>query len=348
MTGHSDVPYYLIMIFWGGVGLHQMFINKAFNKPYIYVLFFLYTSTSIMNAIVIGNLSLNDLIKNVFLFGITISLFAFPIKFYQGVISFYVTVVIFVYFFNSGALTKELLTSSGNYISVLLILSVCIYYIGLHNSRKRIGVIDIIPSIACFLLSIWAKGRGGVISTGFLLVLVILAIVKQNRKEGTKFYKVFRIAIAFTILILLYKSINLVDEFLSIGKFEEQGFDTPRPFMWASYLSKMIESPIYVFMGAPLNEIPVIHMFENNTHNSFLQLHALNGLVMFVFFFYYLFRAIYIYIRNDNMALLVITLTLVMRGMTDKFIFGQYGMPIMMFLALYPFVFLRELNTNIE
>ena len=28
----------------------------------------------------------------------------------------------------------------------------------------------------------------------------------------------------------------------------------------------------------------------------------------------------------------------VLRGMSDKFIFGQYGMPIMLFLVLYPLI----------
>ena len=295
-----------------------------------------------MSGMLIGNLSLNDLIKCFFLFGIIVSLYAFPIKYYQGFVFFYVVVAYFVNLFFTGALAKEILISSGNYVSVVLILSACIYYMGLHNSGKVFGVIDIVPSIICFMMSIWARGRGGIISTAFLLVLVVFVLIKQNRGKDTMSYKVFKYAVVFVILYLLWKSVDLIEEILILDKFENQGLDTPRPFMWAAYLSKMMESPIYILMGAPLDEISVIHSFANNTHNSFLQLHAFNGILMFVVFFYCLYRAIVYYIRNDMLALLVITLTIVMRGMTDKFIFGQYGMPIMLFLAFYPFAYVKR------
>ena len=129
----------------------------------------------------------------------------------------------------------------------------------------------------------------------------------------------------------------MIDQLYLFEKFEDKGMDSSRVDIWNAYFGKACENPINFLFGAPIQEIPLISSFEGNCHNSFIQLHAYNGVFMFAVFFFMLYKSVKKYYKFKVFLLLVILLTMFVRGMTDKFIFGQYGMPIMLYLVAIPF-----------
>ena len=346
MFNYSAVPYVILSLIVGLIGLFKMFTERKLDRKLLVIIFFLYGITGFFNYGFIENVELNDVLSSMVIYGIFIVMIVYPFDYYQGLISFAASFSFFFSAYLSGAATYLMLSSSGNYVSVLLILGVSLYYIGLNNSNKPFLLYDIIPAALCFWMALWARGRGGILSTGFLLLLTLIAIMKQSQMKGAKLYKIIIFIISIFIGYIVWNGINLIDEFFSLGKFGTEEFDTPRPVMWASYFTKMFESPLYILLGSPLKEVKLIHSLSDNCHNSFLQLHAYNGIIIFCGFVYFLIKSILYMYENKLYALLMIALTIVVRGMTDKFIFGQYGMPIMLFLTFYPFVFRHPKTTT--
>lgn len=339
MTNHSGAPYVMMILIAGLVGLYQLISNKNLNRFFLLSIFVIYTFTGFLSFFFVGNQSFSDLFRNMLLYGVAILMLAFPINYFQGTIVFYITAYTYANLLFSGDFIRDLMVSSENYISVMLILSACLYYIGLYNSKRNMLLFDVIPPIVCFILSILANGRGGIISSALFFFLLLGVYIKNLKRSNLILYKFSILIMSFLFIFVLWKGLNIIDAFLSLGKLRSDGLNTSRFYMWSSYFSKVTDSIIYFFNGAPLNDIPSIHQFENNTHNSFLQLHAFNGLFMFFAFFFLLYRSLHSYINNGNYVLFIISVIVIVRGMTDKFIFGQYGMPIMMCIVFLPFAY---------
>ena len=126
MTNHSATPYLVTLFVVGTVGI----LKSVFDKRYRSISFLLFCGIYVIfgafNCLLIGNVSFSDLGVNLILFGITIVMFAFPMSYMQGLVFFYVSLIAFVPAYFSGLSTALVLTSSGNYISVLLVLAASI------------------------------------------------------------------------------------------------------------------------------------------------------------------------------------------------------------------------------
>ncbi len=338
MTGHSSSLYLISLFVIGIIGLIILFFKRKIQRNILLFTLGIYLFTGIINLLVIRNVDYIDLIVDMLLFGIMIVMLAYPITYLQGSIGFYVSAAVFFYGYISNANTIIFLTSSRNYISILLILAVSLYYIAVQNTDRTIKLIDLFPALICFFLSIWATGRGGILSSFILFSLLTLYYIKNYVKQNLKRYGFLILIILCILIYLIINDINPLEKFMDLGKWSSKGSDnTARELIWSSYFEKLGENIIYIFTGAPLDQIPIIHAYGNNLHNSFLQLHANNGLIMFILFFVLLIKTLIYLMRNKKTLMVIVILTILARGMTDKFIFGQYGMPIMMYLILYPY-----------
>lgn len=346
MLGNSTIPYQIILFITGIIGIVILFIADRKSLKKIIYIFLIYFITLIFNWLIIGNHSVNDIVQSALLFGIAIILLIYPWTFYQGLILFGVTCITFIINMCRGIPAHLMLTSSGNYISVVLLLSVTFFYIAIEVEKRTFRTIDLLPAVICFVMSVWAKGRGGILSCGLLLIFVLLFYM---RCETSKKRGIVMIVIAGVLLIilLLVSNVNVLDQVLSLGRWKTSGIDnSAREIIWNSYFVKLKESLVYVLMGAPLDQISVIKAYEGNCHNSFLQLHAYNGLLMTLIFFFFLVKAFRYYIIQKRYLILSVFLVLCIRGFTDKFIFGQYGMPIMLYLALFPLIQTQNESIN--
>ena len=125
---------------------------------------------------------------------------------------------------------------------------------------------------------------------------------------------------------------------MGLGKLSSRGLDNgPREKIWKAYFEKIENNIEYLFIGVPIQDVPVIHDIGDNTHNSFLHLHATNGIFSFVLFLLLIIKAMIYHLRTKKILFAIMLLVIFARGMSDKFIFGQYGMPILLYLVLYPY-----------
>lgn len=338
MTGHSSLPYLFLLSLCGIVGNMVLFFGKTRKPTLLYMTVIIWTISGLLNYYFIGNSDMLEISSNIMYFGLMMIMFAYPMTYTQGFITFYSSIAIFIVGYISGAHTHTFLTSSGNYISVLIILAAALYYITVYASGHEFSLIDILPSLLCFFISIWAKGRGGILCCSILLILTLLYYIIKNAYKSSRRMLLISIISIIVIIIIAFNEINIIDSYLSLGKWSSRGFDmSSRGIIWGSYINKVKESILYFLLGAPTDQIQIIQAFNNNPHNSFIQLHATNGIIPFLLFIFLLCRAVIYYFKEKNALLLIALIVVTTRGITDKFIFGQYGMPIIMYLVLYPY-----------
>lgn len=338
MLMFSSMPYFITLFAVGGLGFLMALLSRKYNLPSVLVFFAVYMLTLAANWVTIGNISFSSIAVNLFLIGITIVMLKQQWGYREGIIVFYVTVLLMNHARNASAV-RRILVSSTNYISVVMLLAVSFYYIAVERERRKLKLLDVLPAVICFLFSVWARGRGGILSSTVLLVLILFLFMKTVTDKKIKWTIVIVFALLVVGVVLIVKNISLLDTFMSLGKWGTRGADnSSRMYIWGSYFSKLKESLWYVLFGAPLDKIPAIAMVGENCHNSFLQLHAYNGLLMFIIFLYLMVKSFIYYMRKKQYVMAAMMFVLVLRGMTDKFIFGQYGMPIMLYFVLYPWI----------
>ena len=344
MMGNSSFFYRLTIYMFGAIGIVMFVISRKPNTAFSIVAI-VYFISGILNIITVGNLTLNDVIADIFFFGIAYIMLVCPCTYFQGTISFYIMYLTFLSMYLRGANTHSLLTSSGNYISVLLIIAVSLYYISLEQSERQMMIWDVAPAFLCFFLAVWAKGRGGILSTGLLVVLMMIQLMLQIQSKNRKRILVFFILLFSIGVVMLLPDFSITKWFFSLGKWAYRGTDnSARAQIWSSYLEKMSENLIYILFGAPLDQISVISRLGGNCHNSFLQLHAYNGLLMIMVFLLYLVRSLVFYIKSKNWICISMLLVFCIRALTDKFIFGQYGMPLMLYFILRPYYQVKPIS----
>ena len=298
----------------------------------------LHMLTIITNYLIIGNTTINSITLALAFLGITFLLFSYKWSVIQGAIVYYIHLLLMAgrLLYNGG---RVLLLGSNNYVSVLIIIAASLYYIAVEREKNSIRLIDLLPAVLSFILSVWAGGRGGILSTAILMVLIVLLYIKTITNRSLRRTIVAVLCVLLGTIVLIITNTSLYQIFMSLGKWGSRGKDNAaRIGIWRAYLLKTIESPRYLLLGAPFEMIPEILRYDGNCHNSFLQLHAFNGITMLLLFIVYSIRSFKSYISKHKYIYAILLLVIIVRGMTDKFIFGQYGMPIMVFLMLEPFV----------
>lgn len=334
----SSVPYFVSLYAAGIIGILMVLFSRKYRLDKIVLFFLFYGITLVFNWMIVGNISFNDLAVNGFLIGITFIMLIHQWTYRHGSFIFYVSAAIMAYEMNASAV-RRILVSSTNYISILMILAAAFYYASIELDGRKMRLIDILPAAICFSISIWARGRGGILSTAILLTLMLVIYMQTLVDKRARRAVLFFIVLLAIVALLIIQDVNILDSFMSLGKWDTRGADnSERILIWGDYISKVQESFVFFLFGAPLKDIPVIYSAGENCHNSFLQLHAYNGIFMFFTFLVLLIRSLIFYWKNRRFVSLAMLATIVIRGMSDKFIFGQYGMPIMLFFVLYPII----------
>lgn len=284
------------------------------------------------------NLELMDIVNSIFLIGITRIMLLYKWKETEGAIAFFLAAVAILLKVMRSSSGNILSISSNNYISILLILMLALYYIPFEWNRKQLAISNLIPAIVAFGLSVVAAGRGGILATGVLLAGLVMIMTFAKTKN--RWIRLATALFAFVVLCLLILFENrLILDSLPLGNFKEEGMESSiRLRMWQQYFDTMMSSPLYIIFGAPVSRIDLLMEFNGNMHNSFIYLHAIAGILPFIFFFVSFINAIKWYLGNKHYIALLLMLVVVLRGMTDKFIFAQYGMPIMVYLVMAPYV----------
>lgn len=341
MQEKTALPYLLVLSVSGIIGWCQ-FLYSSFNKTKIFAVFIVMFTSTMFNGVFIGNVDIGELFNVFCFFGLLFCFYTSELSPKVAMILMVYCVAFFILAWFKNPFDPQVFSSSRNYNSVILILFACIYYTVYENNNKKIRLW---PAILIFLLSVWSMGRGGILST-LVLVLGILFLRFRtwiNKSKYSKIiYSLLGLFVFILVLALLVKEgavTSILDNTIfKLGKFSyaEKNFgDSARSILWGEYFSKALDNILYTVMGAPLDQCAYVHSFENNTHNSFIQLHAYNGFISFAIIVILVIRAeIYFWTKSLNVHFLMLNV-LLLRAMTDKFIFFQYGFPFLMYFLFY-------------
>ncbi len=341
MRGFSTKAVLAVEAVSCAVGLVLMIRNKGGRMTMLMLFSVVYMLSIAANRLIIGNMTTSGLISNVCLLGMTAIMLEYPWSRRQGWLGFYAILLIVVLGFMTRTQTR-IFGSSNNYVSIIMILAAALYYLPLEGREGTIRIWDVAPAALTFMVSVWATGRGGILFSLVLLVLVLILYMRSL--TGKKAQRIVLLVIALLIAgtVLLVSNVNLLNRFMNLGKFRTRGAtDASRIKVWTAYFRKMGSSPLYILLGAPLEKIPIIHNLGDNCHNSFLQLHAFGGAGIFLAYMVLLVIAAVYFMSRKMWITFVVFLTVSLRAMTDKFIFGQYGMPIMVYLVMLPMIHRR-------
>ena len=140
----------------------------------------------------------------------------------------------------------------------------------------------------------------------------------------------------FVALICIANLENLSCLTESFAKFEQLGLsDNGRYNIWEDYIYKGNESTMNLFWGGPIGEVPRLERFAGNLHNSFLSIHACNGIILLGVVLLIIAKRIIRGIKDRSWVYLGCFLVIIVRGFTDQMLWGTSITPIFSYYLLY-------------
>lgn len=185
-----------------------------------------------------------------------------------------------IFFLNVSVDELELIENKRNSISVLVI-SCFIILIFLYRQNKV--VMPIIPAFIYVIVSIWAQGRSGIITSLIIFLAMVFAPESSRLTMKKKMVIFFTMATVTVVIIFIY-----FDEIMTMANtlmpyLIAKGLaDDERSYIILSYIQK-INTFSFIF-GVDLERIHFLTQFNYNPHNSYIKLHTVVGIVSFLFY----------------------------------------------------------------
>jgi hypothetical protein len=280
------------------------------------------------------NNTILSIIKSVQYFGIAILLINYKVNIKLLRISYYIHAAFFILHIALGTNPNMIFSSSRNIISVIMLIQASLIY--LESNQQSVNF-TYLPALLSFLISIWAMGRSGILSSGLLLIGVLIAtLTLENRKRNV----IVTIMILIGIFFMFIQDINvkIISNFVTnynlfFRNFERIGLESnARDYIRIEYISQITSSIKYFVFGLPIETNSIFSSFNYNLHNSYLRLHANYGIGGFLLIIIPIVSLIISSFSQKEMLLVFITLAFLTRVFTDTI--GFYGIvdPIIYFL----------------
>lgn len=250
----------------------------------------------------------------------------------------YLYVLIFAYRIIQYGMFVRITRFSNNQVSVTLLLPAIMYYV-MSDIRKE--QIKILPAIATWVIALLSRGRSGIVTFTALFVVVFLSynkdsLVGSESKGKTAFKVLGRLLLIIAEIFLIYYFYSQYSD-LVFAKFIERGTDnSARLIIWGEYLEEMSRNIKYLILGTPKSGLLIGKMFANNTHNSFISIHADNGIIMLLFVLGLLFKAGKYAIKNKYFLYFSCIIIFCFRSFFDNVFWGTWGTTIFIYLLFLP------------
>lgn len=229
-----------------------------------------------------------------------------------------------------GSVNFVILTGSRNYISVLLMFFLFFYYVTKYKSGKEWSLL---PAISFFILSVVAIGRGGILTSGFLLLSLLFYKLRGVRYGYKKYFYVLIIIFMCLFLVFIVDIADLFPRFQSNGV-----VDGARLTIWQTYLNNNLSS-IKDFIFSSGVELATKERWRGNLHNSFLQAYASFGLLFFIVLICTIVSSFVKGVKNKKYLYCILFIGLILRSFTDKLFFTGY-------CEIYLYFFILSLRTH--
>ena len=157
---------------------------------------------------------------------------------------------------------------------------------------------------------------------------------KKRRRNINAFISKIFIVIAVSV-IGYYVLDNYAESIFS--KFVERGVDnSARNTIWSEYLESLRSNLLYVLLGSPKDKLLIGREFGNNTHNSFLSIHANNGLIVVILLLFFFYKAIRWAVRNHKWLYISCLAVFSFRSFYDNAFWGTWGTTVFLYLLFVP------------
>lgn len=234
-------------------------------------------------------------------------------------------------------------SSSANFVSVHLLCPLVLYY---SETERREKKLFLWPIVVAWVMCLVARGRGGILFCSFLLLGLIVVRVLPAFLRLDKSKKLICGAVLVGVLVLaviLTVKGDLIYKIPVLEKFARFGMSgTGRGKIWGDYLQHTFSVFENTVFAPALETIEIVVIKGNNLHNSFLNIHAYNGLIMFVVVIVMCAYAAINGIKNRKWVYLICFATLCMRGFTDYVFWGSTGTPFLFYFLFMPYVTRRS------
>jgi len=256
-------------------------IHKAFQVTFFVTFFVFLLSVCSITSLLSEGLDLNRFLYFGALFVVNLG-FAYVLN--SEKLSFKITSIYAIslalfcfYLMVSGVNPNEVFEhSSRNTFSVLLLEATTLLYI-VFIQRNSLGRFPLWPAVLSFVVSVWAIGRSGILSTGFLLCGVIFVNFLKSRR---KIRYLFFVGIVVSLVFILFVSWQRESFTLVISRFSTEGLkESHRVEIATHYFRQIAEKPYRLLFGYNVQFDPFLStVWNSNLHNSYLKLHSIIGI----------------------------------------------------------------------
>lgn len=228
-----------------------------------------------------------------------------------------------------GISPAEVFSVSRNFISVITLLGLSLYYISCD--RNKIAPQLIIP-VSALIVALWGIGRSGIATMAMILLGTILL---TNRRLG-----LVLIAVSLSVGGVLYSKTETAEtlEIFYIGfeRFERLGTGGQRSEINTEYAEHISTNVHSLLFGAPLKRIDTIVEVDGNPHNSYIRLHTIVGLFGVILIFVTIATSTTILIIEKKYLLAIVLIACVFRSAFDSTAFYGPLDPVIFFCLFYP------------
>lgn len=324
----------IVLCFLAGFARKKSMISKEIVCFVLVII-----ASAIMNYVFIGNSSYGEIVFVIFYLGIYRLLADEDIDERYILVAIVLDCLLVSMKLISAGLGRSILTdTSNNFISVMLLMPVVVYYLRVEHFNKRILLT---PAVLFALTCVLAVGRGGIIS-GVLLLAMVFAIKyfsdkKEPLRNRSRYLMMFAVGVFClgAVALLIVKGTVLLN--LVLGRFMEKGmYGTGRSRIWGEYFSVMLESIKNILFGVNFSKLALMIRYKNNLHNSFLNMHAYYGLLPVMYIIIRGLRNIQLSLHTKHWLYAAMVTVFFLRAFTDKiFGGGSVATPILFFVIWY-------------
>jgi len=339
-SAYTTYFWYLVII----AGIFFAFAMRKWRLNWkILVYLGLSAGTAGLNILFTGNSSFDSQAYTVLCIGITLLLIQHKINTNYLLTALYMNILVVLFrIFTGGGIQsymKIYVTSSSNFVSVHLLFVAVIYYAVLEQQGRRI---PFVPALATWIVCVMAMGRGGILSASVLMVGLVLYFRKtrfRNMKAQNRMCTILIIFIALIAAVPYVISIIMANMSTSVllERFSTFGMsDNGRFPCWIEYITACFGDLKSFLLGASFSELKIVTRYGDNLHNSFLNIHAFNGMIMFVYIIILCIKAVFYAKRHHKMLFFWCFVTLCLRGATDYVFWHTNGTPIFLYFLFVP------------
>ena len=295
--------------------------------------------TAGINTVLVGNARIEDVIFIAIFAFASFSLTSEYLEEKTLLIAFALYAIVILYkFVTVGVMSDQLFThSSRNFVSVYLMYPLVVYYSIVDKKAKEIKML---PVAIAWIFSLYARGRGGIISSTFFMVGVCLVKYKDLRLAK----KIIAMSAVIVVAAVILRNYGTVIQRIRTSDmmffFTRNGMRSSRTSFWPEYIQLATENSKNLLFGANVSDIFIGQYLEGNPHNSFIEMHMLNGIFGLAVIVITLIKNGIQSIMRKNYLYLVCMLSILLRAFTDHVLWAAYGTPILFF-----FLFFYNYNT---